>query len=338
MSVYFPVTHSILSVKALVDEILPDYDIEVPVECRFLNLGLNDTYLMKTKTEKYILRVYRTGWRTHSDILYELDVLLHLKERDIPVSTPVHRKDGKFLHTITAPEGPRPIALFTFAPGKEPSYEAAEENESYQYGRSVAKIHSETDGFQSRHQRFPLDLEHLIDVPLKSIQPLLQHRPDDWGYLQSLSERLCQYIANFPPNSLERGFCHGDFHGWNVHVEQDGTLTFFDFDCCGYGWRAYDIAVFRWGARIGGKEKERWPHFMRGYQEIRPIAEVDIQATWYFVAIRQFWLLGLHTGNGQDWGFGWMNDQYFDRAIKFFRDWEAEQSGEPQLEQTGTAG
>jgi Ser/Thr protein kinase RdoA (MazF antagonist) len=23
------------------------------------------------------------------------------------------------------------------------------------------------------------------------------------------------------------------------------TLTFFDFDLCGWGWRAYDVAVFR---------------------------------------------------------------------------------------------
>ena len=67
---------------------------------------------------------------------------------------------------------------------------------------------------------------------------------------------------------------------------------------------------------------------------MRPISEADIQATQYFVAIRQFWLLGLDTGNGQDWGFGWMNDHYFDREIKFLREWEAEQSGEKQLEQT----
>lgn len=64
------------------------------------------------------------------------------------------------------------------------------------------------------------------------------------------------------------------------------------------------------------------PNFLRGYREVRPIGEADIQATWYFVAIRQVWLLGLHTGNGQDWGFGWMNDPYFDQALKFFREWD----------------
>jgi Ser/Thr protein kinase RdoA (MazF antagonist) len=332
MNNHFPVTHSTLSINALMTDILPCYDIGTPVECRFLNQGLNDTYVVETKTDKYILRVYRAGWRSRSDILYEIDALLHLKQHNVSVSFPVPRKDGEILQTVTAPEGSRTIVLFSYAPGKEPAYEADEENESYQYGRSVAQIHSETDEFRSQHQRFHLDLDHLLDIPLKSIRPLILHRPDDWKYLYSLSERLRQHVADLPLSSLERGFCHGDFHGWNAHIGQDGALTFFDFDCCGFGWRAYDIAVFRWGARGSGKEKERWPHFLRGYREVRPIHEVDIQATSYFVAIRQFWLLGLHTSNGQDWGFGWMNDRYFDQAIKFFREWEAEQSDEKQIE------
>jgi Ser/Thr protein kinase RdoA (MazF antagonist) len=299
----------------------------MPLECRFLNLGVNDTYLVKTATGKYILRAYRAGWRTDSEIRYELEVLLHLKRQNVSVSAPVSRKDGEILQTISAPEGPRTIVLFTYAPGKEPAYKADEASESYQYGRSVAQIHAETDGFRSHHQRFHLDLAHLLDAPLRSIQPLLAHRPDDWKYLLALSEKLRQDITCIPLSDLDSGFCHGDFHGWNAHIDPDGALTFFDFDCCGYGWRAYDIAVFRWGARTREKEKERWLHFLQGYRDVRPIREADIQATPHFVAIRQFWLLGLHTSNAEDWGYGWMDDQYFDQAIKFFRDWEADQPG-----------
>jgi Ser/Thr protein kinase RdoA (MazF antagonist) len=57
-------------------DVLPDYDIGTPLECRFLQLGLNDTYLVKTRDGQYILRVCRAGWRSVSGILYELDVLL----------------------------------------------------------------------------------------------------------------------------------------------------------------------------------------------------------------------------------------------------------------------
>ena len=88
------------------------------------------------------------------------------------------------------------------------------------------------------------------------------------------------------------------------------------------GWRAYDIAVFRWGARGQGQEHARWSAFLRGYTEVRQLGAVDIQATDYFVALRQMWLMGLHTGNGPDWGYAWMDDSYFDQMLQFLRAWE----------------
>ena len=61
--------------------VLRDYSIAGLTECRLLNHGLNDTYLVKANNSKrYILRVYRAGWRSSSDISYELR---ELKEADI---------------------------------------------------------------------------------------------------------------------------------------------------------------------------------------------------------------------------------------------------------------
>jgi hypothetical protein len=45
---YFPVTHSILSTAALLAQVLPDYSIVNPTECKLLGCGVNDTYLVKT--------------------------------------------------------------------------------------------------------------------------------------------------------------------------------------------------------------------------------------------------------------------------------------------------
>jgi Ser/Thr protein kinase RdoA (MazF antagonist) len=96
---------------------------------------------------------------------------------------------------------------------------------------------------------------------------------------------------------LQAGFCHGDLHGGNAHRDQAQTQTFFNFDACGMGWRAYDIAVFRWSARLRRKEQERWEAFLRGYTEERSLRTLDIQAVPFFVAIRHVWLLGIHTSN-----------------------------------------
>jgi Ser/Thr protein kinase RdoA (MazF antagonist) len=234
------------------------------------------------------------------------------------------KRDGEYTGRIIAPEGERFLVLFTYASGNVPTYENEDAEDAYLYGRMAAQIHTESNAFRSSCDRFILDFSYLADTPLHSIKPMLSNRPEDWEYVVRLTERLRADIQSIPPTALETGFCHGDFHGGNAHLDSGSTLTFFDFDCCGIGWRSYDIAVFLWGARLRGKDKEQWPPFLKGYTEVRHLSDADMRAVNYFVAIRHIWLMGLHTSRGHDWGFGWMNDGYFDRQISFLRQWEAD--------------
>ena len=84
--------------------------------------------------------------------------------------------------------------------------------------------------------------------------------------------RIRSYLERIP--SPKQGFCHGDFHAANAHLTEGNTVTFFDFDCCGFGYRAYDIAIFKWDSRLMGKEKEteRWEAFLRGYMGLRDLS------------------------------------------------------------------
>jgi Ser/Thr protein kinase RdoA (MazF antagonist) len=321
MSKFFPVVHSTLSAQALLTQVLPLYDIESPEDCKLLNIGLNDTYVLTCNEGKlYILRVYRAGWRTLENILYEIDVLLHLNKKGVTVSIPLPGKNGIYVNSLEAPEGPRNVVLFTYAQGKEPDYE--EEIQATQYGRAVAKVHAATDDFVSAHSRFSLDIDHLIESPLKAIKPLLKNRIQDWEYLNALSDVLCRQLNALPIANLGRGFCHGDLHGWNANFTDDGTVTLYDFDCCGFGWRAYDVAVFRWCARLREKEQQRWPAYLKGYQESRNLNQTELTAIPLFIGIRHFWLMGVHTSNAKEFGYGWVNDSYFDRELGFLRQWE----------------
>ena len=206
----FPATRSILSAEALSDVVATDYALAAPTECLFFQWGLNDTHLLKTSDATYVLRIYRKGWRSLPEIQYELEVLLFLQNAGIGVSASIRRKDGRFIGTIHAPEGLRYTVLFTYAPGRQPTYETNDDKAAYQYGKVAAQIHTATKTFRSQHQRVALDLEHLIDVPLRSIQPMLANRPEDWGYLQTLTETLRREVMQLPLSSLEQGFCHGD--------------------------------------------------------------------------------------------------------------------------------
>src|SRR5207253_3151224 len=101
-------------------------------------------------------------------------------------------------------------------------------------------------------------------------------------------------FACLPIEALEMGICHGDLHGGNACLGPDGRLTFFDFDCCGVGYRAYEVAVFRWAAEFfhpDQKGEARWGAFLRAYTARRTLAELDLAAVPLFVAARQFWLM-----------------------------------------------
>jgi Ser/Thr protein kinase RdoA (MazF antagonist) len=315
-----PITHSVISSTALLPVIVENYEIGVGNVCRFLSNGLNDTYIIKSTTGTYILRVYKSRWRTESDIAFEVELLHHLKQKDIPVSVPIAKMDGDYWFEINAPEGKRFSVLFTFAEG---SFSESEET-AILYGREVAKMHLAMDDFKPLNERFIIDLDHLLDQPMLSISNSLAHRQNDIKYLKSLSELLRKRVEDIS-DSLSWGVCHGDLHGGNVYFCENGTVTHFDFDCGGYGWRAYDIAVFQW-AKVRGKSKEQfennfWNKYINSYCEHKEISEYEHQAIPLFVAIREIWLMGLHTGNSHIWGSNWQDDRYFDTNLQFLRDW-----------------
>lgn len=131
-----------------------------------------------------------------------------------------------------------------------------------------------------------------------------------------------------PTSGPQYGFCHGDHHGGNVHRDANGKLVLFDFDCYGYGWRAYDLAVILWQlthsfgwSRAGrGKIDRRWNGFLNGYGDIRHLKKAELMATELFVPVRQIWWLGLHTymRSREVWG-GTLDDGFFDGHLGYVR-------------------
>jgi Ser/Thr protein kinase RdoA (MazF antagonist) len=315
-----PVIASILSPRALAHDILPGFGLGAGVECRFYSGGFNHTYRVKTTDARtYYLRAYRSQWRTLADIQYELDVLNHLARKGFPAVEPVPYQDGRPFCALPAPEGTRYLALFTEAPGPEISYDREPEDMARRYGEAVAHMHNTLDDFNSPHPRFHKDLEHFIDRPLRHIEPFLSHRPDDWEYLLRFAETLRQRILSMPAGALEQGCCHGDLQGYHANVAPDGTLTFFDFDCGGHGYRAYDLAVFLWCCRLEEAVAVRWEPFLNGYRETRPIDDLDVQAIPLFVCARYLWHMGVHAQNSPDWGIDFLDDKYFDRRLEQLR-------------------
>jgi len=322
----FPIQASVLSGQALGQRLLTRYGLKQPATCNFLHRGVNDTYVVRSGTARYYVRVYRYRWRTKSQIEAEVDMLDYLARKRQPVSRPVRKKNGTYLTRIAAPEGSRHAVVFTEAPGKaHHPYNAAR---SRQYGELAGRIHACLDWRPVDERRFHLDLAHLIDEPLRQIEPFLQHRRQDLAYLARVGAELKSAMDGLLPRTPPHyGCCHGDHHGYNVHRDEHGRMVLFDFDCYGYGWRAYDVAVFLWQMALqfgwdrAGKARttRRWNAFLKGYCETRSLTDAELRAVALFVPIRHIWLMGLHSQGAETWGRGFINNDYFDRQIAFIR-------------------
>ena len=297
------IARSFIDADALADVVADNYNIGNSITCsmfsKLLRTQDNDHYRVTVGDQKYVLRVYEQGdavGRQESDYLFEMDWLLFLKEQGLSVSSPIPRKDGSLLGSVNAPEGKRYYALFTFAKGRSMSLK--DQDQLYEFGASMARIHKISGQFSSPQQRQPIDMACLLDKPLQRIER-------SWGpqrtanldiLLVSAEEarnEVYSLLGEKPdPGSDIWGMVGGDFSNLSVHFD-NGQPTFFNFDRCGASWRAYDIAAFLSNTNLLQASEGFSEAFFAGYYSVRPLSREEHAAVSPFLTLRRIWRMGL---------------------------------------------
>ncbi len=297
------IARSFVAADSLAEVIAEEYDFAAPISCKLFSKLLrtqdNDHYLVSTGDgQQVVARVYQQGdrlKRQESDYLYELDWLTFLKSRDLPVSYPIERRDGEYLGRLLAPEGLRYYALFSLAKGEPMSLKDVDQ--LYACGESMARIHVASNDYKSPYSRRAIDLTYLLDEPLERLQR-------NWNDEQAENLDLILASADEARDELETLFRNtqrtpdgwgpigGDFHNASVFFDKNNRPTFFNFDLCGPGWRAYDIASFLLNTNLMHTSEERSEAFFAGYYSVRQLSENEHAAISPFLTIRRIWLMG----------------------------------------------
>ena len=299
------VSRSFLSARALGGVIAENYDLDSEVSCKLFSKLLrtqdNDHYLVRAGEQRFVARIYQNGdklGRQESDYLFELDWLKFLHENDRPVAYPIRRKDGHLLGAIQAPEGIRYFALFSFAAGTTMSL--SDEEQIVRCGAEMARIHLASNTYETAYTRHSMDLEFLVDRSVERIQRNWDE--DDVDNLDTLltlaqeSRDTIEALLNNQESTPDSwGPIGGDFHSVNTHFDNGGNLTFFNFDLCGYGWRAYDIATFLLNTNIMHSSVDLTEAFFAGYYSVRPLSSNEHEAIEPFLTIRRIWLTGMFS-------------------------------------------
>lgn len=319
----FRVIHSTISPEDVGCYVGSHYPVGGVAACRLLKRRFNDTYEIVTENrDKFIFRIGARRSHGHVHIEYETAFLSHLSQQAVPVAMPVCDTAGRMWHMINFSEGPRPVVLFTHTLGRSPNISA---DDASAQGATLAHVHVAGESFRATPDRQALNLEHLLRRPLEKLFKLPILTGPVRSYLGNLADRLGRRVESVEQH-LTRVHCHGDCHGWNARIldEPGPVASFFDFDDCGPGWMAYDLAVFLWSTKTydEGARSHQWPHFIEGYRRFRPIPMIDFDLIPTFVAIRNFWLMGEYAERSDEWGSELFDEMWLERQVDFLAQWE----------------
>jgi len=308
------VLHSIFCPRFLASVLAESYPLPSGAVCTLLARRFTHTYRVQASEATFIFRVWRKGWRTLDEIRSELLLLRHCAGRNAPVSAPIPRRDGELVTELDAPEGRRYATLFAHAPGTRLTGEASP-TAFASLGRATARIHAACDSYTGPFTRRPLDAQSLLVEPLRRLGRERPERQPEIAALEKVSARLAARMDGFPREPAAYGICHGDITPGNAHLTTGGRVEVFDFDLCGPGWRAYDLASLRWEAACAGWPPAVAEAFLQGYESERRLAGWEHEALRVLEATFSITFLGLRAALAEEWGRDALSDALLDRHV-----------------------
>jgi Ser/Thr protein kinase RdoA (MazF antagonist) len=289
----FPVVHSVLDPAALLREAVLHYEIGSPIECVLLHSWINEVYRLETSRGRFILKVFRHGWRAPAELAWEIELMRHLARHGLRVHPPLRTRNQTAIHLVSAPEGSRPLVLYPLLVGQPPL--PPSEAIYQQVGQALGRMHQALDSFVPTHPRRALDLDYLARQPLAWLQPHLNERPADWAFLCALVDRIQTRLdALAQTDRLSWGPLHGDATLDNLLITDDQQIGIYDFDQSGPGWRAYELqGVFTWACEI--ERPGFWTALVDGYRSVQALSAADIAAMPCFPVLNRLWCMGFEA-------------------------------------------
>ena len=131
-------------------------------------------------------------------------------------------------------------------------------------------------------------------------------------------EKIKQQLKELklPSSTPEYGICMGDIHSGNAHFTAENEPTLFDFDQCGYGWRAFDIAKFFHAAIQQNTHTEIRIKFIEGYEAIRKLSPTEVLAIPMFVKAAHIWVMGIAASAAKDiLGYAYFQQDWLNKKL-----------------------
>ena len=263
-----PVEEQQKSLTTFAAELLKGYGInDAKVSC--INFEFNATFAVESDSGiKYALRININSTRTVENMQAEVQWVRHLNRTSgINTPTPIATlKDQYIVSGLHADSGQTLYGvMYSWLEGEEIGDEPTLE-QLHEVGRAIARLHQESADFVlTGDNALPTFNDFFWSTEDFLFSEKSELSDQDRGLLEQARDEIMRYTDELYQSSPVH-IIHADFHGWNL-MWNEGQLSIFDFDDCGFGVEAQDLAV----ALYYLDTPEQDAALLNGYKSIKPL-------------------------------------------------------------------
>jgi Ser/Thr protein kinase RdoA (MazF antagonist) len=276
------------SLTAFASDLLTNYGIhDAKISC--INFEFNATFSVETDSgTKYALRININSTRTVENMKGEIEWVRHLNRTSgIHTPTPIatlndnyiisgfHTDSNQTLHAV----------MYSWLEGEELGDEPTLE-QLHEVGRAIAKLHQESAEFAlSADAALPTFNDFFWGTEDYLFSNKSKLSDTDRALIKEAHDHIMKFTNELYANSPVH-IIHADFHGWNL-MWNDNRLSIFDFDDCGFGVEAQDLAVVLYYLDT----PEQDVAILNGYRSVKPLPQYSDLAMKALLLQRRLLLL-----------------------------------------------
>ncbi|MBW6473509.1 MAG: phosphotransferase [Anaerolineaceae bacterium] len=278
--------------EAILQETMQRYGF-LKDEIRILDSFESFIYEFTNQSGEYILRISHSIRRSKDLIHGEVDWINFLADHGVSVARAILSQTGNLVETIPDQHDGYFLATAFVKAAGNPPWGRWTPKLFESYGELIGQMHALTNQFQPLH---PERKRPEWDDPIFDF--VTQYLPESEFHIREKYRAVCVHVNTLPKNQKTYGLIHQDAHGSNLFIDDQGKITLFDFDDCGYNWFINDIAIVLFYLVTSTDEKAAFTieflgHFLKGYLHCFPLDLDLLKEIPYFLKMREIELFAV---------------------------------------------
>lgn len=218
-----------------------------------------------------------------------MDWINYLARGGTTVARAVLSADGNLVEPVDDSHGGQFLCTaFVKARGGVAGREQINERLFLNYGRLLGRMHALAKTYTPSN---PAWTRYAWDDPQNCTTD--RQLPETETSIRRKSRVVLDHLRALPRDPDSYGMIHQDAHTGNLFVDEDYTMTLFDFDDCVYGHFVYDVAMVlfyiagRGGDDVPGFTGCFMQTFLRGYREHNRLDPRWLKEIPHFLKLRE---------------------------------------------------